>query len=409
MIMSPHCWKYFVFPIKTAIKNLPLSLFFLSIAAALQVSISLNKVELSVGESKFFICTGTCPAHTHTHTHTWHVWRWVTVVKPTLVAPFCFPCDAEWNRFSASIWRVARCPLWAAVAPPPQCPPWRVYKHSWAEPESAGWQDSLAGPVHPLLLVSSLLPAHSVWSKQRGEYRLPSLWEERWGPVEVWGWKNSGEWIQTWQEMKGSRLALQKWANWQMWKEWKRISGKRALGVKIRSFHPVSVREGGKWRRDKIWWQSHLFTSFCVMLLWLETRLSSGNIFLWFSQARKGKVQSPDMFNEFSSYLSVAGPREKDRRWEKRLESQTMFSFHSGEVNTSTIKSVISYCVCQACEDKSSGTILNRQELVVLLLFFCRHIHIHDICMLFIPLKHKVLMWGKSDFSLRDKSRDKLL
>lgn len=31
--------------------------------AALQVSISLNKVELSVGESKFFICTGTNAAH----------------------------------------------------------------------------------------------------------------------------------------------------------------------------------------------------------------------------------------------------------------------------------------------------------------------------------------------------------
>uniref|UniRef100_H3BWQ8 Neural cell adhesion molecule 2 n=1 Tax=Tetraodon nigroviridis TaxID=99883 RepID=H3BWQ8_TETNG len=34
-------------------------LFSLSIAGTLQVSISLNKVELSVGESKFFICTGT--------------------------------------------------------------------------------------------------------------------------------------------------------------------------------------------------------------------------------------------------------------------------------------------------------------------------------------------------------------
>lgn len=41
----------------------------LSITAALQVSISLNKVELSVGESKFFICTGTSATHTHTHRH----------------------------------------------------------------------------------------------------------------------------------------------------------------------------------------------------------------------------------------------------------------------------------------------------------------------------------------------------
>ena len=36
-----------------------LFLLFLSLPAVMQVSISLNKVELSVGESKFFICTGT--------------------------------------------------------------------------------------------------------------------------------------------------------------------------------------------------------------------------------------------------------------------------------------------------------------------------------------------------------------
>lgn len=40
-----------------------------SVAAALQVSISLNKVELSVGESKFFICTGRFFTHTHAHTN----------------------------------------------------------------------------------------------------------------------------------------------------------------------------------------------------------------------------------------------------------------------------------------------------------------------------------------------------
>lgn len=38
--------------------NMFLSQFSASFTAALQVSISLNKVELSVGESKFFICTG---------------------------------------------------------------------------------------------------------------------------------------------------------------------------------------------------------------------------------------------------------------------------------------------------------------------------------------------------------------
>lgn len=55
------CETSLCFVVSLAITNplssLPLSLF--SLTAALQVSISLNKVELSVGESKFFICTGT--------------------------------------------------------------------------------------------------------------------------------------------------------------------------------------------------------------------------------------------------------------------------------------------------------------------------------------------------------------
>lgn len=97
-------------------------------AATLQVSISLNKVELSVGESKFFICTGT---HTHTHVRAYTirhtpgcVWRWVTDVKPALVAWVYFPgddkCDRVLHMVSATL--TPR----AAPTPPPQCLPRRV-------------------------------------------------------------------------------------------------------------------------------------------------------------------------------------------------------------------------------------------------------------------------------------------
>lgn len=69
-------WTSLVFCTLTAVITNPIfsfSVYFLllsfsvpltfSITAALQVSISLNKVELSVGESKFFICTGTNATH----------------------------------------------------------------------------------------------------------------------------------------------------------------------------------------------------------------------------------------------------------------------------------------------------------------------------------------------------------
>lgn len=61
-----YCNNYsiFLFSVCFLCLSFPLPLPF-SISAALQVSISLNKVELSVGESKFFICTGTNATHYH--------------------------------------------------------------------------------------------------------------------------------------------------------------------------------------------------------------------------------------------------------------------------------------------------------------------------------------------------------
>lgn len=189
-------WKSFLFCILIITNPI---LLFLSISsfsvsfsntAALQVSISLNKVELSVGESKFFICTGS------------------TFTTPTSVCVFmCMCCMCVFGGRS----EMHRGGLTSALGKSVCCLYDSEYNtihavhmvsdsltHRWLdlhrgsprpsrsssslsslngvstpshsrEPDagasgSVGWQHTLAGPARLLLAASSLLPTHSAWS-----------------------------------------------------------------------------------------------------------------------------------------------------------------------------------------------------------------------------------------------------
>lgn len=97
------CETSLYFVVSLAITNplsaLPLSLF-CSLTAALQVSISLNKVELSVGESKFFICTGTQMAWHPPHLHELFFLNFSILFLWDFFSPPLALCDvmsAEWE------------------------------------------------------------------------------------------------------------------------------------------------------------------------------------------------------------------------------------------------------------------------------------------------------------------------
>lgn len=191
-IMTLQCWTSFflLFFTVTAIINFSYLSLFVSISAALQVSISLNKVELSVGESKFFICTGTHATHTFTHTicffetgqrgnkEAWFQW-----------GPFVVYITASRTWCMMSIWRMTLWPSggWIPLVSPPQCPFWTVYKHfiakTWCQ-----WLSRVAihfgrhspppagGLFSPAILLSVELTAKGVMAQ----------WEERWGVEVCW-------------------------------------------------------------------------------------------------------------------------------------------------------------------------------------------------------------------------------
>lgn len=163
---------------------------FSSVTAALQVSISLNKVELSVGESKFFICTGTNATHyvflcgrTVCVCVCVCVWRLVRYaaggLTSALVKSVCCGYDSEQHTIhvvhmvsdSVTLWwldphRGCTCPsrpssslsLLNSIST-------LSYnrEHNAGASSSVGWQHTLAGPAHLLLAAFSLLPSHSAW------------------------------------------------------------------------------------------------------------------------------------------------------------------------------------------------------------------------------------------------------
>lgn len=168
---------------------LSLSVFvpFFSIIAALQVSISLNKVELSVGESKFFICTGTNATHYVFPcgcTQCVCVWRLVRYaagdLTSALVKSVCCWYDSEHHTIHiVHMVSDSLTPWWLDPHSGCACPsrPFSSLsslnsistlnhnrEHNAGASSSVGWQHTLAGPAHLLLAASSLLPSHSAWS-----------------------------------------------------------------------------------------------------------------------------------------------------------------------------------------------------------------------------------------------------
>lgn len=84
------------------------------------------------------------------------------------------------------------------------------------------------------------------------------------GKIGVNGFKHGKDW-------KGAGLHCQNGQTDRCGKNRKGFQVKELWRWEIRSLHPDSVCEGGKWRCDKIWWWSHCFL--CIMLLWWKNRL----------------------------------------------------------------------------------------------------------------------------------------
>lgn len=259
-------------------------------AATLQVSISLNKVELSVGESKFFICTGTHATHPPTHART-H-----TRVHNKSHARVCLEVG---HRCKTSTCGVGLFSWWWQVWP---CPP---YGECQVDPEgrsrSSSAMSSQKGmstlhsrapmpvtqqggrilwqgqPPPPAACVFSPASPLSVELTVRG---VPTRWEEGWGAMEVLrGWKKEKRWMDSkhGRDWKGEGLPCKNRQTDRCGKNGKGFQVKELWRWEIRSLQKPKSGDDP--------------AAFYVMLLWLKNRLYSGNSFLFVSKIRKCNIQ----------------------------------------------------------------------------------------------------------------------